>query len=107
MKRPVLSNVVELSSKQPVLRKAAVSFKPDHFDHINSAVVISSVSKAVQNVQFLELLRLYFTFLTRYLTPRLHACLYSSVVEHWSRKPGVVSSNLTGGSVFYLLVIQS
>ena len=23
--------------------------------------------------------------------------LYSSVVEHWSRKPGVVSSNLTGG----------
>ena len=24
-------------------------------------------------------------------------CLYSSVVEHWSRKPGVVSSNLIGG----------
>ena len=27
----------------------------------------------------------------------LHHSLYSSVVEHWSRKPGVVSSNLTGG----------
>ena len=25
--------------------------------------------------------------------------LYSSVVEHWSRKPGVVSSILTGGIV--------
>ena len=25
--------------------------------------------------------------------------LYSSVVEHWSCKPGVVSSNLTGGIV--------
>ena len=24
--------------------------------------------------------------------------LFSSVVEHWSRKPGVVSSILTGGS---------
>ena len=26
--------------------------------------------------------------------------LFSSVVEHWSRKPGVVSSNLTGGKYF-------
>ena len=29
--------------------------------------------------------------------------LYSSVVEHWSRKPGVVSSNLTGGIYFCFL----
>ncbi len=29
-----------------------------------------------------------------------HASLHSSVVEHWSRKPGVVSSNLTGGINF-------
>ena len=28
--------------------------------------------------------------------------LFSSVVEHWSRKPGVVSSNLTGGKYFYV-----
>ena len=27
----------------------------------------------------------------------LQSCPYSSVVEHWSRKPGVVSSILTGG----------
>ena len=27
----------------------------------------------------------------------LRESLFSSVVEHWSRKPGVVSSNLTGG----------
>ena len=27
--------------------------------------------------------------------------LFSSVVEHWSRKPGVVSSNLTGGRDFF------
>ena len=27
--------------------------------------------------------------------------LLSSVVEHWSRKPGVVSSNLTGGKSCY------
>ena len=26
--------------------------------------------------------------------------LYSSVVEHWSCKPGVMSSNLIGGSFF-------
>ena len=30
-----------------------------------------------------------------------HQCLRSSVVEHWSRKPGVVSSNLTGGCYFF------
>lgn len=32
----------------------------------------------------------------------LHYCksLFSSVVEHWSRKPGAVSSNLTGGKQF-------
>ena len=29
--------------------------------------------------------------------------LYSSVAEHWSCKPGVVSSNLTGGIVFFHL----
>ena len=28
----------------------------------------------------------------------LQRSLFSSVVEHWSRKPGVVSSNLTGGN---------
>ena len=27
--------------------------------------------------------------------------LFSSVAEHWSRKPGVVSSNLTGGRDFF------
>ena len=30
------------------------------------------------------------------------ACLYSSVVEHCSRKAGVVSSNLTGGCFFWI-----
>ena len=30
----------------------------------------------------------------------LYESLFSSVVEHWSRKPGVVSSNLTGGRFF-------
>ena len=34
------------------------------------------------------------------------ACLYSSVVEHWSRKPGVVSSNLTGGTSFAEVFIK-
>ena len=29
-----------------------------------------------------------------------HICLYSSVAEHWSCKPGVVSSILTGGIIF-------
>jgi hypothetical protein len=29
--------------------------------------------------------------------------LFSSVVEHWSRKPGVVSSNLIGGKEVFLL----
>ena len=29
----------------------------------------------------------------------MHSSLFSSVVEHWSRKPGVVSSNLTGGII--------
>ena len=28
--------------------------------------------------------------------------LFSSVVEHWSRKPGVVSSNLTAGIILNL-----
>ena len=28
--------------------------------------------------------------------------LFSSVAEHWSRKPGVVSSILTGGSDFFV-----
>ncbi len=28
--------------------------------------------------------------------------LYSSVAEHWSRKPGVVSSSLIGGIIFLL-----
>ena len=32
-----------------------------------------------------------------------HVGLFSSVVEHWSRKPGVVSSNLTGGKSQYIL----
>ena len=26
---------------------------------------------------------------------------FSSVVEHWSRKPGVMSSNLIGGNKFF------
>ena len=30
-------------------------------------------------------------------------CLYSSVAEHWSCKPGVVSSTLTGGKLFFPL----
>ena len=30
--------------------------------------------------------------------------LYSSVVEHWSCKPGVVSSNLTGGNHFFIFL---
>ena len=35
---------------------------------------------------------------------QLYSCsLYSSVVEHWSCKPGVVSSNLTGGNNFIFL----
>ena len=29
--------------------------------------------------------------------------LFSSVVEHWSRKPGVVSSILTGGNGYFFL----
>ena len=29
--------------------------------------------------------------------------LHSSEAEHWSRKPGVVSSILTGGRNFYLI----
>ncbi len=33
--------------------------------------------------------------------------LYSSVVEHWSCKPGVVSSNLTGGIIFVTCFIIS
>ena len=28
--------------------------------------------------------------------------LYSSEAEHWSRKPGVVSSILTGGTVLFV-----
>ena len=32
--------------------------------------------------------------------------LYSSVVEHWSCKPGVVSSNLTGGNIFFNNIIS-
>ena len=32
----------------------------------------------------------------------MHSSLFSSVVEHWSRKPGVVSSNLTGGIILNL-----
>ena len=35
---------------------------------------------------------------------RRHICLYSSVAEHWSRKPGVVSSNLTGGITFVIFI---
>ena len=31
--------------------------------------------------------------------------LFSSVVEHWSRKPGVVSSNLTGGKFVFMLKV--
>ncbi len=33
----------------------------------------------------------------------IYICLHSSVAEHWSCKPGVVSSNLTGG-MFYILL---
>ena len=38
---------------------------------------------------------------------RRHICLYSSVAEHWSRKPGVVSSNLTGGITFVIFILIS
>ena len=30
--------------------------------------------------------------------------LFSSVAEHWSRKPGVVSSILTGGNQFFFFL---
>ncbi len=33
-----------------------------------------------------------------------HVCLYSSVAEHWSRKPGVVSSTLTGGIFLFVTI---
>ena len=33
--------------------------------------------------------------------------LFSSVVEHWSRKPGAVSSILTGGKIFFQEWIES
>ena len=33
----------------------------------------------------------------------IYLSLFSSVVEHWSRKPGVVSSNLTGGKPYFSL----
>ena len=33
--------------------------------------------------------------------------LFSSVAEHWSRKPGVVSSNLTGGNFNTLFDLHS
>ena len=38
---------------------------------------------------------------------QLDISLYSSVAEHWSCKPGVVSSILTGGSCFLFLVLES
>ena len=36
-----------------------------------------------------------------------HGGLYSSVVEHWSRKPGVGSSILPGGSFFFSFPLPS
>ena len=38
---------------------------------------------------------------------RKNVSLFSSVVEHWSRKPGVVSSNLTGGMTLFFLFASS
>ena len=37
------------------------------------------------------------------LNPKKEHSLFSSVVEHWSRKPGVMSSNLIGGNHFLCL----
>ena len=37
----------------------------------------------------------------------MHMCLLSSVAEHWSRKPGAVSSILTGGKIFFQEWIES
>ena len=39
-----------------------------------------------------------------YFCLNVHESLFSSGAEHWSRKPGVVSSILTGGITFCLLL---
>ena len=38
---------------------------------------------------------------------KMASSLFSSVVEHWSRKPGVVSSNLTGGKFVFMLKVKT
>ena len=43
---------------------------------------------------------------TKFCTKTRYNSPFSSVVEHWSRKPGVVSSNLTGGNPTVLPMIQ-
>ena len=49
----------------------------------------------------------YPNFQNSYSEQKWQGRLYSSVAEHWSRKPGVVSSNLTGGSNFVLVFEKS
>ena len=72
---------------------------------VNQGSRVQSSLEAVWLILFLWRLMFFlsfFSFLNLYVTCVLSsrirsASLFSSVVEHWSRKPGVVSSILTGG----------
>lgn len=67
-----------------------------HIDHVPHARVVLHSSGALSKLAICRPLALY-----KVISPVVVVGLLSSVVEHWSRKPGVVSSNLTGGRIFF------
>ena len=54
---------------------------------------------------YLNIMDKYLHTWFRCIFNKIHS-LFSSVVEHWSRKPGVVSSNLTGGIISILVALN-
>ena len=66
--------------------------------HVHSKVDFFFSNFAFLQVNSMLLVQFYFSSINRYRS------LYSSVAEHWSCKPGVLSSILSGGIAFFLYI---
>ena len=90
---------------------SAFLFQPaEHVSNVGSVVECSPATRAAR-VRFPDvaiyvfLLHFHNSLVLNILQLLLYQCLYSSVAEHWSCKPGVESSILSGGSFSGVLKI--